>query len=175
VRRPELADAIQRDRENKEYLPGFPLPPEIEVASDPAVALSGAELLVAAFPTVHLRATANALAPHIPAHVPVVSVAKGLEQGTFLRPSEMRTNLWGPRPVAALCGPSHAEELARSLVAFDDQARFKCVASLLGSPGECFFPVEADLDAQGTRSIIELHRDIGDDETALVESAVVPY
>jgi len=117
VRRPELAATINRDRENKEYLPGFPLPPEIEIVSAPAAALAGAELIVAAFPTVHLRATASELAPHIPARAPVVSVAKGLEQGTFLRPSEMLTDLWGPRPVAALCGPSHAEELARRLPA----------------------------------------------------------
>ena len=100
-------------RENPRYLPGVKLPPQLTLTSDAAVAARGASLLMSAVPTQFLRATMTSLACHLPAGVPVVSVTKGMENGTLARPSEVLAATIGPRPLAVLSGPSHAEELAR--------------------------------------------------------------
>jgi glycerol-3-phosphate dehydrogenase (NAD(P)+) len=51
----------------------------------------------------------------VPPGVPVVSVAKGIEVASLKRPSEIIAEILGPRPIAALSGPSIAAELARHL------------------------------------------------------------
>lgn len=104
-------------RTNPRYLPGVDLPQRLVLTSDPAEAAAGATLLVSAIPTQFLRATAGSLARHLPAGVPVVSVTKGLENRTLERPSQILAETLGPRPTAALSGPSHAEEVARGLPA----------------------------------------------------------
>jgi glycerol-3-phosphate dehydrogenase (NAD(P)+) len=83
-----------------------------------AAAAEGAALLVLAVPTVYLRETLLRVAPVLrPWRQPAVSVAKGLEQDTFLRPTQILTEVLGERPVAMLSGPSHAEEISRGLPA----------------------------------------------------------
>jgi glycerol-3-phosphate dehydrogenase (NAD(P)+) len=117
ARSAERADEIARDRQNRRLLPGVPIPPAVEVTHEIASAAADAELLVAAIPTKYLRETLTAIFTHVPAGIPVVSVAKGLEIGTLMRPSQIITDVLGPRDVVALCGPSHAEEIARRMPA----------------------------------------------------------
>jgi glycerol-3-phosphate dehydrogenase (NAD(P)+) len=112
ARNPDFAEAMSRDRENTRLLPGIPIPDSIEITSDLAAAAQHADMLVASIPTACLR---DALTLHkdiLPA-VPVVSVIKGLENETFLRPSEIITEVLGNDQVVVLAGPSHAEEIAR--------------------------------------------------------------
>jgi glycerol-3-phosphate dehydrogenase (NAD(P)+) len=117
TRTPERATELLRDRENCKLLPGVPIPPGIRVTSLIAQAVDRADMIVAAVPTRFLRDTFGPLAAHIPARVPVVSVAKGLEIGTLMRPSQIIVDVLGDRAVAALGGPSHAEEIARRMPA----------------------------------------------------------
>ena len=93
------------------------MPDAVRITSDGELALAGADLIVAAVPTSYLRATMERLARFVPPAVPVLSVVKGIEYGTFARPSQIIEQSLGPRPVAVLSGPSHAEELARGLPA----------------------------------------------------------
>jgi glycerol-3-phosphate dehydrogenase (NAD(P)+) len=104
-------------RINDRHLPGVIVPGSVRVTSDAAEAAEGAELIVAAVPTSYLRATMERLSRSIPPTVPVLSVVKGIEYGTFARPSQILEEALGPRSVAVLSGPSHAEELARGLPA----------------------------------------------------------
>jgi glycerol-3-phosphate dehydrogenase (NAD(P)+) len=64
---------------------------------------------------------ASRLVPHLPRGVPVVSLAKGLEQKSGLRPTEVLSEVLGAagadNPVLALGGPCHAEEAARAMPA----------------------------------------------------------
>ena len=113
----EHADEIRHEHENRRFFPGVPLPQRIHITSDGELAVSGATLIVLAIPTVYLRQALQPLATWMPAHVPVASVAKGLEQQTFARPSQIIAEILHQRPLAALCGPSHAEELAKGLPA----------------------------------------------------------
>ncbi len=114
---PALFEAMNAARENTHYLPGFKLPANIAFCGDPAALFRGVSLILCAVPTQYIRPALVGLAAHVPAGVPVVSVAKGIEISTLKRPSEIITELLAPRAVAALSGPSIAAELARHLPA----------------------------------------------------------
>jgi glycerol-3-phosphate dehydrogenase (NAD(P)+) len=111
--RPENARLLRERRENTRLLPGVPIPESVNLTADIHEAVDEAETLIAAVPTVYLRETFARIAAAIPVDLPVVSLAKGLEMGTFLRPTEVLQQLLGERPLAALSGPSHAEEVSR--------------------------------------------------------------
>ncbi|HKS17293.1 MAG TPA: NAD(P)H-dependent glycerol-3-phosphate dehydrogenase [Planctomycetota bacterium] len=113
-RRAEQAAAMTRDRENSPYLPGVPLPADLEVASDPA-AIEGADRVVSAVPTQHVRSTLGALKARIRPGTPVLSLSKGIEIGSLARPSEILESVLDTPRVTVLSGPSHAEEVARGL------------------------------------------------------------
>ena len=117
ARDPEHARAIAESRCNRRHLPGIPIPESIRVLGDAAEALRDADLILAAVPTSYLRDTLSRLASVVAADTPVLSVVKGIEFGTFARPSQIIVEALGPRPVAVLSGPGHAEELARGLPA----------------------------------------------------------
>jgi glycerol-3-phosphate dehydrogenase (NAD(P)+) len=113
----EHAARFARARINEPHLPGITVPERVQITADSASAALGAELIVVAVPTQYLRATLQSIAGDLPAAAPVLSVVKGIEFGTFARPSEIVAQTLGPRGVAVLSGPSHAEELARGLPA----------------------------------------------------------
>lgn len=117
VRKPEVAEDLRKHRENKRLLPGVTLAETINVTSDIDEAVEAAEFLVVAIPTEFLRQALTSLAPHLKSGTPVISVIKGIEKETFYRPSEIIADVLGPRPVVAMGGPSHAEEIARRLPA----------------------------------------------------------
>ena len=111
---PEKAAAMVRTRKNP-ALAGAVLPRELDVTADPAGA-EGAELVLFASPSNILRRTARTAAPHVRPGTVLVSAAKGIEEGTGLRMSEViRQEVGGDCPVAVLSGPSHAEEVSRRM------------------------------------------------------------
>jgi glycerol-3-phosphate dehydrogenase (NAD(P)+) len=116
---------LQERRENVRLLPGVPIPECVELTMDLAWAVDGADLWVVAVPTVYLRATLAPAAAWLRSGSPVLSLAKGIEEGTFLRPTEILAG-FGGRRLAVLSGPSHAEEISRgmpaSVVAASDDA-----------------------------------------------------
>jgi glycerol-3-phosphate dehydrogenase (NAD(P)+) len=116
-RSPEHARELAQCRYNHRHLPGIHIPHEIGVTDCAGEAAEGAELIVAAIPSTFLRGILGGVAEVVPAAVPVLSVVKGIENGTFDRPSQIIVETLGSRPVAVLSGPSHAEEIARGLPA----------------------------------------------------------
>jgi glycerol-3-phosphate dehydrogenase (NAD(P)+) len=113
--RPEHAAPLLAKRENLRYLPGISIPEQVRLTTDINVAVDSADLLIVAIPTIYLRETLNLVATQIPLACPILSLAKGLEIATFLRPTEIVAQVLGDRPLAVLSGPSHAEEVARGL------------------------------------------------------------
>ena len=95
------------------YLPGVTLPEGLHYSADPACA-QGREMVVFATPSFAVRTTARAFAPYLAETPLLVSVTKGIEEGTGYRMSELVSQETG-RTVVALSGPSHAEEVARRL------------------------------------------------------------
>lgn len=113
--RPEKAKELHERRENVRLLPGVPIPEQIQLTTEPAQCLQKPELIIVAVPTVHLRGVLSRVAKYVPAGAPIVSLTKGLELSTFQRPTQIILEVLGPRPVAVLSGPSHAEEVARGM------------------------------------------------------------
>ncbi|MSP88172.1 MAG: NAD(P)-dependent glycerol-3-phosphate dehydrogenase [Alphaproteobacteria bacterium] len=114
ARRPEHAHAIETARENRDYLVGVALDAAIR-ASGEAADIGAAEMVLLAVPSQHLRAVAGRLAPHLPAHAPVVLCAKGIERDTLALMSEVASTALPGRPLAVLSGPTFAAEVARGL------------------------------------------------------------
>ncbi|HTU18640.1 MAG TPA: NAD(P)H-dependent glycerol-3-phosphate dehydrogenase [Gemmataceae bacterium] len=115
--REENGRLLQERRENVRLLPGVPIPPAVQLTTDIRRAVTGADLWVAGIPTVYLRSTLMRIAPAVQTRPPILSLAKGLENVTFLRPTEILTQVLGVEKTAVLSGPSHAEEVSRGLPA----------------------------------------------------------
>ncbi len=115
--RADNAALLREYRENLHLLPGVKIPETILLTSDSQEALAGADYCISAIPTVYLRSTLQRIRHELgrPVEVPVISVTKGIENGTFLRPSELITELLQAPRVAVLSGPSHAEEVSRGM------------------------------------------------------------
>jgi len=105
-------DHLRETRASKTYLPGVHLPESIEVVEDVD---PDAEMAVLAVPSHAMRSVVAAY-PFSPATIRV-SAAKGIENDTLLRMSQVIDEVSGPCPVVALSGPTHAEEVARDLPA----------------------------------------------------------
>jgi len=118
----ETVAQLRRNPENTRYLPGVCFPEGTVFTDDDADAFTGAELVLAATPTQYIRPTWRRLAEPCPAGIPIASVAKGIENDTLLRPTQiLRDVLAGdPQaawPIAAMSGPNIARELAQHLPA----------------------------------------------------------
>ena len=109
---------FERRRENVKFLPGYKLPESLRFEPRDDRAMAGADLIVSAVPCQFMRRVWDRLKVHVPQDVPIVSVAKGIENDTLLRPTQIIVDVLGEgRGVAALSGPTIADELARKLPA----------------------------------------------------------
>ena len=127
ARRPELARAITAEQRNPEYLPDGALPPDLVATADLDEALAGAAVVLMAVPSHGFRAILQQAAPWIPAGTPVVSLTKGLEEGSLKRMTEVVAEVAPGRPPGVLTGPNLAGEIfagqpAASVVALEDEA-----------------------------------------------------
>ena len=114
---PEHARELRQARENRRFLPGVPLPRELELSADPSTAAAGVELVVSVVPTPYLRGVAQRFEDALPGNVSLVTATKGIEVESFLTPSQILSAVLGERPICVLTGPSHAEEVSRNLPA----------------------------------------------------------
>jgi glycerol-3-phosphate dehydrogenase (NAD(P)+) len=113
-------------RENIKFLPGRKLPETIRFEADDRRIMTGADLIISAVPCQFMRNIWTRLKKYTPPAVPVCSVAKGIENKTLLRPTQIIADCIGndsSRGLAALSGPTIADELAIRLPAT------ACVAS----------------------------------------------
>jgi glycerol-3-phosphate dehydrogenase (NAD(P)+) len=113
VRNHTFAAHIDETRENSRLLPGVRLPEAVDVSADAAAILKDATIVVICIPTKGIRSACSHVGDLVPATALLVSAVKGIEVDTLIRPSEILQELLGDRPVVALGGPCHAEELAR--------------------------------------------------------------
>ena len=112
----DLVRRMLERRDNPVYLPGVEIPDTVTPTHEIAAAISGVSLVVFAVPTPFARAVHGALARRIAPRVPVVVATKGIEEDTLLLPTEVAAScLASETPVAAMCGPSFAEEVARGV------------------------------------------------------------
>ena len=125
ARRQVLADQINSEHINGDYLAGFALPVQLRATSSLEEAVSHADVLVMAVPSHGYRDVAADAAPHLRPWVPVVTLTKGLERVSRKRMSEVTIDEMPGHPVAVLTGPNLAKEIlagqpAASVVAIND-------------------------------------------------------
>jgi glycerol-3-phosphate dehydrogenase (NAD(P)+) len=110
-RRPELAAAMERDGRNADYLPELDFPPALRPTPSLAEAVDGAGVVVMAVPSHGFRTVLGEAAGRLSAGVPVVSLTKGVEQGTLARMTEVIAAVLPSHPYAVLTGPNLVGEI----------------------------------------------------------------
>jgi glycerol-3-phosphate dehydrogenase (NAD(P)+) len=134
----ESIERLLQDREQRRLLPGVRVPANVRLTANDAQCFAGATMVLNAIPTQFMRGVWERLKPHLPAGVSIVSVAKGIEIDSLLRPTQVIADVLGGKrsidkgptcdwPLCALSGPNIAAEIARYLpgtavAASDDEA-----------------------------------------------------
>ena len=149
----ELIEGMVKDRKNPR-LPNAVLPEELKISGDYSCVV-GCSLVVMASPSFPIRSVCRGVAPYLSEDAVMVSVTKGLEQGSQKRMSQVVAEETG-RPVVVLTGPSHAEEVALNiptglLAACEDKALAEFVQDVFMSDSLRVYtspdPVGAELGA----------------------------
>lgn len=118
----DVYNDIKNKMENKKYLPGVKLSDKIEAYIDLRESLNNIDIIVIAVPSHVVRELVVQVAPIIKDFKEkiIVDIAKGLEDNTFFRMSEiikevLEKNSAGHHHIVALSGPSIAKELAQGV------------------------------------------------------------
>ncbi|MEX0767118.1 MAG: NAD(P)H-dependent glycerol-3-phosphate dehydrogenase [Microthrixaceae bacterium] len=132
ARREDLADEINQQHSNERYLPGYKLHPALRSTSDLAEAVQQADVLVMGVPSQGFRSALEQVAPFVRAWVPVVSLTKGLEEGTRLRMTQLVNEVLPGHTAAVLTGPNLAKEIlaghaAAAVIATPDPVVADCL------------------------------------------------
>ncbi len=124
-RRAETADEVNQEHRNGRYLADYALHPDLRATADLEEAVREADVVVMGVPSHGFREVLKEVGKHIRPWVPVVSLAKGLEQDSHLRMTEVIRELLPEHRAGVLTGPNLAKEImagfaAASVVAFED-------------------------------------------------------
>lgn len=114
----DQVEAVARDGENRKFLPGIPIPNDLTITGLLEDAVRGRDVVVFAVPSHAVRAVARSAVAGLSEKCLVVNVAKGIENETLARMSEILSEELdrpGAHLTASLVGPSHAEEVSRRL------------------------------------------------------------
>ncbi|MDE1177763.1 MAG: NAD(P)-dependent glycerol-3-phosphate dehydrogenase [Edaphobacter sp.] len=108
---PALAEQLTETGENLPYLPGYTLPFDVKVTSDLPAAIFEMDILLCVTPSQHLRGILAHVAPLLTKNQVILSASKGIEEGSFLRMTQVISSIT-PNPVGVLSGPTFAQEVA---------------------------------------------------------------
>ena len=113
-RRQEVADEINEDGRNGDYLPGINLPSELKASSSAAETLAGAEMVFIAVPSQSLRSILEDWGSSIPSSALLVSLMKGVEKDTGMRMSEVLADVTraDSSRIVVISGPNLSLEIA---------------------------------------------------------------
>ncbi|MBI4115116.1 MAG: NAD(P)-dependent glycerol-3-phosphate dehydrogenase [Candidatus Omnitrophica bacterium] len=149
---PDYVKVLREKRENEKFLPGISLPKSLEITASIKEAISFGDVLVMAIPTQFLRNVLHKLKELDLSKKFIVSVAKGIEKKTHLRPSEIIESVLGKQRLVVLAGPSHAEEVARNIPTLVVSASKdeKLAEEIHNALGDRFFRVYIQNDVVGS-------------------------
>ena len=113
--------ALQKDRENAKYLPGFSFSPSLEITSDLQEAVTGSDVICMVVPSHGYRAVFEELQPYLADNVSIVSAVKGIENKTLMTMTQVMEYVLDTTQknkqvtLSVLSGPSFAKEVAQGL------------------------------------------------------------
>ncbi|MBI4428452.1 MAG: NAD(P)H-dependent glycerol-3-phosphate dehydrogenase [Ignavibacteriales bacterium] len=116
--KPNQAELMRKTGENKAFLPGIPLPPQLNIITDIEGACHKRDMIVAAVPSQFLRSVIEKIAHLRLEHTIICNVAKGIENKSLMTMSEVLEDVLKherKENLAILSGPSHAEEVSRRI------------------------------------------------------------
>ena len=136
---PEYVEEMRRTRRNEKFLKGVTLPDNLNLESDRAKAVAGAEVVVLAPPSKFFTSVVEGFKGLITKEMLVVSITKGLCEKTNRRMTDLGAEILGTGPIVALAGPTHAEEVSRGIptaivAACTDAAKAKRVQEIWSGP-----------------------------------------
>jgi glycerol-3-phosphate dehydrogenase (NAD(P)+) len=108
-------DELSENRENTRYLPGVKLPDSVRIAYTVGEAIEDSDIVLFSAPSQHFRSALDGALPYLKPEMVLVNVAKGIEQKTLKRLSEIAFEKLPNAKYVALSGPSHAEEVGRGM------------------------------------------------------------
>lgn len=111
-RKISVINDINVKRENIKYLPSVIVPAEVTAFTDIEKVINGSELIVLAVPSHAIRSISKMITPYLKQNQIIVSIAKGIEEGSSKRISQVIEEELPNNPIVILSGPSHAEEVA---------------------------------------------------------------
>lgn len=111
----EHLERMERDRENGDYLPGVKLEDNIAMAYTSEDAVKDADVVLFSAPAQHFRSAFDAALPYIREDAIIINVAKGIEQGSHMRLSQIAAEKIDMSRYVVLSGPSHAEEVGKQM------------------------------------------------------------
>ena len=111
---PEEIEAMRRDGEQKEKLPGVMIPNGISLTTDLSV-IDDSDLVLFAIPSAYVRSTCQKIAPHLKEGTVVVNAGKGIEEDSLKLMSTVFAEELPQGAYVVLTGPSHAEEVGRNI------------------------------------------------------------
>lgn len=107
--------SMREHKENKKYLPDIKFNENIKLLENIADAIDGSEIVMFSAPAQHFRSALDTAIPYLTEEMVLVNVAKGIEQKSLMRLSEIAFEKLPNVKYVALSGPSHAEEVGRAL------------------------------------------------------------
>lgn len=110
----DLADVINSQHENKQYLPGVLLEESLQADSNIGTVLKGVKWVLFVVPSHVARTVLNSVRPFLSDDIPIISATKGIETGTLMLMSDVIREALGRKStkrIAVLSGPSFAKEL----------------------------------------------------------------
>ena len=132
----EETDRLNRDRENKEFLPGISFPDNVICTHNMQECIEGAEVVITAVPSPATRTTAKEMSQYVTDGQKLVNISKGLEGE--LRLSQVYKSEIPQAEISVLSGPSHAEEVSRGIpttvvVASDNEETAKYLQAIFST------------------------------------------
>ena len=120
AREGEIVDSVAASRENSVFLPGVKIPENVEFSGDAGRVLKGAQMAVWVVPIKYLSSASEAFAPYVEEGAIMVNAGKGIEVGTWRRPSEiLAAAIKRASSVGSIMGPNIAFEVAQGGYAED--------------------------------------------------------
>jgi len=114
-RKQSVVDDINVKRENTKYLPNVTIPDNVKAYLNLDEAIAESEIVVLAVPSHAIRAICKSISSILNENQIIVSIAKGIEEGSLKRLSQVIQEELHSNPVVILSGPSHAEEIAADI------------------------------------------------------------